>query len=404
MPNWILYLFCFEIICLSGGQRFYVENNLTFLVVWLCSCIAICLVDKYESEYEFDWEQWIKASLPVIILMIWTLLSAIVVNEVDNFSFLAYILFPLGMILSLHCFDFYKVRDCLLIILSWLMALSMVVHLGYNLGIFPAEMIDNGEKIIAMSFHFFNVGWGNFESISFTRFSSIYWEPGQCQIIIMYVLVLFSDDIQEHLYDILHLLKKYGILILAILLTGSTTGYLVFALYVSCLLLFNDNVLSQNRIYPFIISAIFAVGVFSIFYFSDVVQSKLEQSNSLSDENSFAIRMADNIACLTVAIENPWFGLGINSDALNANLFDFGNTTASNGWLFSAAQMGFVYIIIMFVTMYMNIRKMNFRILTIVPLLILIISQANEYATFFPIMWLYCFPFGTYQEINLAED
>ena len=60
--------------------------------------------------------------------------------------------------------------------------------------------------------------------------------------------------------------------------------------------------------------------------------------------------------------------------------------------------MGFVYIIVMIIAMYLNIRKMNFGMLAVVPLLILILSQANEYATFFPIMWMYCCPFGFYHD------
>lgn len=394
MQNWVLYVFCFEILCFSGGQRFYVENNMPILIVWLLTCSGI----YFMKEFEYDWENWLKGSCFVLLLMGWTLLSTIVFNQLSDFSFLSYILFPLGMIIALPCFDFYSIRECLLKLLSGLMVISIVVHIGYNLEIFSAELIDGEENVIAMSLYFFNVGWGSLDFISFTRFSSIYWEPGQCQIVIMYVLVLFSDDIQKHIYDIVYLLKKYGILLFAILFTGSTTGYIVFALFISSLLLFNGDVLSQRRIMPIFISAILAAGVFAFFYYSDVVQSKLELSESLNDENSFAIRMADNIACFTVAIEHPIFGMGVNSAELNAELSTYGNTTASNGWLYSAAQMGFVYIAIMFVAMYVNLRRMNFRLLTGIPLLILILSQANEYATFFPLMWLYCCPFGSYDE------
>lgn len=364
------------------------------LIVWLLTCSGI----YFMKEFEYDWENWLKGSCFVLLLMGWTLLSTIVFNQLSDFSFLSYILFPLGMIIALPCFDFYSIRECLLKLLSGLMVISIVVHIGYNLEIFSAELIDGEENVIAMSLYFFNVGWGSLDFISFTRFSSIYWEPGQCQIVIMYVLVLFSDDIQKHIYDIVYLLKKYGILLFAILFTGSTTGYIVFALFISSLLLFNGDVLSQRRIMPIFISAILAAGVFAFFYYSDVVQSKLELSESLNDENSFAIRMADNIACFTVAIEHPIFGLGVSSYELNAELATYGNTTASNGWFYSAAQMGFVYIVIMFVAMYLNIRRMNFKLLAGIPLLILILSQANEYATFFPLMWLYCCPFGCYDE------
>ena len=370
------------------------------LIVWLLTCSGI----YFMKEFEYDWENWLKGSCFVLLLMGWTLLSTIVFNQLSDFSFLSYILFPLGMIIALPCFDFYNIRDCLLKLLSGLMAISILVHIGYNIDIIPAELIDDGEKVLAMSLYFFNVGWGVFDFLSIARFSSIYWEPGQCQIVIMYVLVLFSDDIQKHLYDIVYLLKKYGILLLAILLTGSTTGYIVFALYISSLLLFNGDTLRQRKLMPFFISAIVAIGVFSFFYFSDVVQSKLELSESLSDDNSFAIRMADNLACFTVAIEHPLFGLGVSSFELNAELSTYGNTTASNGWLFSAAQMGFVYIAIMFVAMYINVERMKFKLLTGIPLLILILSQANEYATFFPLMWLYCCPFGTYDDNDIPTS
>lgn len=400
MQNWILYIFCFEILCFSGGQRFDVENQIPTLLIWLATCFTAFL----NSEKEFRIDEWLIGVIPVLFLMGWMLFSTVVINIFSDFFFLSYLLFPVGMVISLYSFDFYKVRDCLLRLLSLIMLVSIIVHIGYNLEIIPAELEGDADKTLTMSLYFFNVGWGSFENIPLTRFSSIYWEPGQCQIVIMYVLVLFSDDIQNHIYDIAYLLKKYGILLLSILLTGSTTGYIVFALFVSGLLLFNGNMLNQRRILPIFLSAILAIGVFTFFYLSDVVQSKLELSESLSDENSYAIRMADNIACFTVAMEHPVFGMGVNSAELNAELEVYGNTTASNGWLFSAAQMGFVYIIVMFIAMYMNLRKMNFGILTIVPLIILILSQANEYATYLPITWMYCCPFGTYQKNSIDEE
>jgi hypothetical protein len=400
MQNWILYIFCFEILCFSGGRRFDVENQILTLAVWLLTCVTAYI--NRENEYEI--EEWIKGVAPMAFLIVWTLVTTIVINIFTDFFFLSYVFIPLGMMIAQYSFDFYRVRDCLLRLLSGIMVVSIIVHIGYNLEIIPAELIDDDEKVLAMSLYFFNVGWGTLDFMSLTRFSSIYWEPGQCQIVIMYVLVLFSDDIQKHIYDIVYLLKKYGILVLAILLTGSTTGYIVFALFISSLLLFNRDVLSQRKLMPLFISAIFAIGVFSFFYFSDVVQSKLELSESIDDENSFAIRMADNLACFTVAIEHPIFGLGVNSAELNAELATYGNTTASNGWLFSAAQMGFTYIVIMFVAMYINLRRMNLGVLTFVPLLILILSQANEYATYLPYMWLYCCPFGSYYMKDCLSD
>ena len=65
MQNWILYIFCFEILCFSGGQRFYVENNMPILIVWLLTCSGI----YFMKEFEYDWENWLKGSCFVLLLI-----------------------------------------------------------------------------------------------------------------------------------------------------------------------------------------------------------------------------------------------------------------------------------------------------------------------------------------------
>ena len=154
MPKWILYLFCFEILCFSGGQRFDVENQIPTLLIWLVTCFIAFL----NSEREYRIEEWFVGVIPVLFLMVWMLISTVVVNIFSDFFFLSYLLFPVGMVISLYSFDFYKVRDCLLRLLSLIMVVSIIVHIGFNLEIIPAELEGDAEKPLTMSLYFFNVG------------------------------------------------------------------------------------------------------------------------------------------------------------------------------------------------------------------------------------------------------
>lgn len=394
MNSFWLYIFCLEILCFSGGLRFIAIPQVTLVVWGITSGVLFykgIIINK----------RWFSESIIIWLLMIWVLLSTLVVNEKNDNTFLKYIIFPMGMALAHSCLDFYKFRNALLKTANILLLISIIVHVGYNLDIIPSQEIIINDKPRIMSLYLFNVKWDIGSSVMFpiTRFSSIYWEPGQCQIVIMYIIVLFSDVIKNKFHDFRFLLKHFGVLFLSIILTGSTTGYIVMALYIIAISFINNNkktIVRQNVLY-----FIFAICSVYAFWTTDVVQGKLEQSDTKIEATSLSIRMADNVACFNVTIQNPIFGLGVNSKELNRRLLQEGDTTSSNGWLFSSAQLGFVYLILLFTSMYIQIRKMQLCIPPFMLLIILIISQANEAATYFPYMWLYGCPYGSYCKTKL---
>ena len=386
--DFLLYIFCTEILLFSGGIRF-IDYPRTCQVIWVATCFLMFLRRPKKVNIV------IGSNVYVLFLIIWAFISTVVFNVKADNTYFYYIIYPLGMLLAIPYIRFSKFKNHLLWSLNILMLLSVLVHIGYNLNIVPVQHVEIGSQMRNFSFYIFNVKWDEYESVffSFTRFSSIYWEPGMCQIVIMFVLVLFTDDIKRNLFNTIYILKKYGILILAILMTCSTMGYLVFALFVSGLIVFSSR--KKMLLFPFyaLVGAIF---VFSI-YNSTVVQDKLEQKNETSDRTSYAIRMADNIACLNIAIKNPIFGLGCNSKELMKSLIREGSITSSNGWLYSAAQMGITYLVVLLLALYHNLRKMDLGVPTIFPFTILFISQSNEAATYFPYMWIYACTFLSYK-------
>lgn len=394
--RFLLYLFCAEILFFSGGLRF-IEHVKLIQIIWLLTCMLLYFRLRCESH------AWRENLLTECFFVLWIVSSTMLFNAKGDNTFVNYIIYPLGMIFVISFLDFTIFREYLLKIAKWLFFVSIIVHLGFNLGIFSetSYIINDIER--HFSFYFFNVKWDEEATLgnsSFTRFNSIYWEPGQCQIVLFYVLVLFSDKISENIFNLKYLIKKFGVLIIGILLTGSTMGYLMFALYFSGIIFMKSH---NKKNWVMIVMSFLAFALFFAIFNSSIVQDKITEDETGQNSNSMMIRMADNLACLTVATENPVLGMGINSPGLQERLFSEGDITSSNGWLYTAAQLGFVYLLVLLVKIYCNLKRMNFGVTPIIPLAVLVISQSNEAVTFFPYMWLYVFSFGNYEDLDIDK-
>ena len=323
--------------------------------------------------------------------MVWAVVSTVFVNKKADNSFTYFISYPMGMLLAIPYIKFDKFKSYLLTCLNVLMFISIIVHVGYNLHIIPVSQFYFNDSLRTVCLFFFAF-WDDsmIGFVPFTRFCSIYWEPGMCQIVIMFVLVLFTEDIRRNIFNLKHIIKRYGILILSIILTGSTMGYLVFSAFVAGLLLFTPHVSHNKRLLPIYI--LVAIGFVAIVASSSVVQNKIG-SEDAENYKSTAVRLADNYACMSVALENPFWGLGVKSEELDDALYSEGNITASNGWLFTAAQLGVVYVLVLLFAIGKNLIQMKFCVPFLFPLLILVTTQSNEAMTYFPYMWIYACSF-----------
>ena len=245
-----------------------------------------------------------------------------------------------------------------------------------------------------MCFYFFNVAWGGETS----RLSSIYWEPGQFQIIILFTLCLFVDELRC-ISKFKYLLKKFGILFLALLMTISTTGYLAFAILILSVF-FYSQVEKKKNILTYLFCIVCGLFFAFLLWNSSIVQDKLEQRNEISERTSYAIRMADNIACINITLSSPYYGYGIDTKSLKSQLFMNGSETSSNGWLYTSACLGVPYLLFLLICIYKRVKDMNPGIPIILVVIVLFVSQCNEYATFFPIMYMYIFKFKHYKKIE----
>ena len=396
MKNKFLHLLCFEFLLFSGGVVTSVGHASLCMIIWALSCFLYYY--SYHKKNEFVFRDNIKK---YALIISWIFVVTFVINDPNaDLSITAPIFYAIGVVFLCSIETFDNFRKTLLKCANILFLISIVVHLGHSFGIIPAHDIPIGGMPTTLSLYLFHTEWdaGQVSSLGIHRFSSVYWEPGQAQVVIMYILLLFTDDIKENLLKYKYILSKYGILILALILTQSSTGYMVFMLYFSCLLLFNNTIKKKKYLKPIfvLLTVLFAFLMFN----SSVVQDKIDQRNEKSEDTSYAIRVRDNVVCYEIATENPLFGCGLGSRFLEFQLSKRGSRTSSNGWLLTGAQVGLPYLLFIFFCMFKRIKQMNLEMQTCLLLLILILSQCNEAFTYFPYIWIYVFKFKTYKRLK----
>ena len=391
--NRLLYFICFQLICLSGSVFYYIQYPMFGIMLWVVSCFVYW--SKHKNVAEIMRENFALFSFWII----WILLCSFIIHSSpkDN-EVWTVCLFPLGSMLLCSSVGFNKFRMVLYDVAKWVFGISLIVHILHSIGILGVSYMSfNNAASVAMTFYVFHTEWGTIATPfgDVYRYSSIFWEAGQCQIVLFFILLLFTDDLKNRLLDFRYLLKKYGIFFLAFLFTGSTTGYLVLMIYICILILYSRTAKKYKGLYPFFI--FFAAVIVFVIYNSPVVQDKLAQSSDSSEQTSYAIRMIDNMACLKAAWENKLFGLGYNTPALYSVLSKYGSVTSANGFLRAGAAFGIYFVLFLWFVMWRMVKRMNLGVPGIMLAACLIFSQSNEYYIAFPYMFMYYFKFKDYE-------
>lgn len=366
-----------EFLLFSGALRFSESYPRSCMLIFLLTSYWVYKKGKHKNSI----------NKPIIIfIIVWTFYNHLFINNDINSNFyLVNILYPLGAYFAISSFSLNEFKQYLLKYLTLISAISIVIHLSHVYLHLPSTLTNIGDKTYGLNGYFFNTDWGE------NRLASIYWEPGQYQIIILFTLCLFANELSDF-NKIFENFKRFGIIIAALLLSTSTTGYIAFMVLILGIILFSP----QNKKYKIIIPLSILTSVFAIYFIwnSDVVQDKLNQANEQNDKTSFAIRYMDNYALLKIIEDSPITGVGIETKTFSNLSYKYGNLTSSNGWLWTGATNGSVYLLIILLCIFRNLKKMNFKIPIIFIYLTILISQANEYGTFYPMLYIYIFQFS----------
>lgn len=385
-------------LLLSGSYAFV---DIKYVMLYLVISFIIFILNKGYNNW------YIKQNfLITVILAFWaTFTTQIIRNDAIDNTFLLYVLYPMANFFLLSSYTFKKFRTAVLIMISYILCVSIIVHFLYMFHIVAAEFDPYAYKFIA--FKIFNVHNGDDAFLElplgdYYRFSSIFGEPGQLGCVLIYILVSFTDKIAQLIYTPAKLIKQFGVIFVSIVLSCSTTTYLCIAMYFVGILIFNNSKRKYNffiYILSFAITFVFAIAIFQ----SSVVTEKFSQKDSKED-TSYSIRMADNLACLEMTKEHPLFGLGRNTKEQRKFFLSRDNRTSSNGWLLASASFGIFYLVYFLYVMYKGIRHINFKVNNYFILAVLIFQQCNEAAIFLPYIFMYIFMFKRYEANQLIDS
>lgn len=297
-------------------------------------------------------------------------------------------IYLLSMCLIASSVNFGRFKNVMLLVANIIAVASIVVQFAYNLGLVGATDPHLQTANSPRALYLFNVDWS---WAGEGRLASIYHEPGQYQIVLTYIICMFADELSDIKRWFKPNIKKFGIIILAFILTKSTMGYVVMGLVFFTMV---TNVLLDGKnklIFPVIIGIAYLV--FILIYSSDAIQMKIEQSQNLNAHSSFAIRFADNVALLESIKDKPITGWGSDSLSLLKTLVNRGSVTNSNGVFLAAAELGVVYVFMWFVMLFRGLRRIYNLQLAIGLSIALMLTQMNEVGYFLPIIFIYLFRF-----------
>lgn len=297
-------------------------------------------------------------------------------------------IYLLSMCLIASSVNFGRFKNVMLLVANIIAVASIVVQFAYNLGLVGATDPHLQTANSPRALYLFNVDWS---WAGEGRLASIYHEPGQYQIVLTYIICMFADELSDLKRWFKPNIKKFGIIILAFILTKSTMGYVVMGLVFFTMV---TNVLLDGKnklLFPVIIGITYLV--FILIYSSDAIQMKIEQSQNLNAHSSFAIRFADNVALLESIKDKPITGWGSDSLSLLKTLVNRGSVTNSNGVFLAAAELGVVYVFMWFVMLFRGLRRIYNLQLAIGLSIALMLTQMNEVGYFLPIIFIYLFRF-----------
>ena len=308
-------------------------------------------------------------------------------RELKENSTFGYVVSLLSTYCLVSAFDFYKFRKILLDIVFFITLFGIPIFFLNENNILPTTLshfVDADYK------HFgpYMLGW----PYEFHRYAGIWHEPGAGQIILNIVLWLHLDkfiniDFQKGE------LFKFIVLIIGVIISFSTGGYLVFMLFVMVLAI-NIKLEGNYKLLIYSVVVVCAVLFAVILFNSEVIQDKIFNKNS----GSLNARTADVSAFYDMFLNRPILGYGLGSTEFWRTSVKLGNTANSCGVMTFAAALGIIWLISFVLYTYSGIMNMvKTKLICFFSLFAFMMLQWNECFIEFPITNMFIFTFGSYQ-------
>lgn len=297
-------------------------------------------------------------------------------------------IFLFSTVLITASFSYEAFRKGLLNIIFIMCIISIALEILFLFDIITPTLYGigkNGSKGFSIyALHVF--GGGHYFGTT-TRLCGIFWEPGIYQMALN-ICLMMNLELFDKNSNISWRLTKLSLIILAIIMTESTTGYLVLGL-----IIVGRYMNKSKRSLKFKIFTIFLLILFWLMIsVSPVITDKFSDDN-----HSFLVRFNDFQALLAMIWDNPFFGFGVYSKAFENAGNKFGLTDAqSAGFLLQSAQLGIFWIIAYYSSIIKEYRKRKYKLPLYLVIIIITFLGMGEPLAYSPMMLMNALPFKKY--------
>ncbi len=374
------YLLVFLLMAVSGNPAFTRMTSFIFLFVLIFELLFF--KKDITSEGRSSAVKW---SLLFIVIFIGQYLT------LHKIGYLASINYIVKVLIAIFAANILKENFSLLYlrVIYYLSIIALFIWFLNNLG-FHLPAIIHINSVINSLIVYTQQELFNFRSaFKILRNFGMFWEPGAFSGYILVAFFLFINRL-DYLWK--YYRRECIVLIVALLSTFSTTGYLIFSILVLFFLFDRVN----NRVIMIAFALLFAIGFFQLFYTVEFLGEKIESEYEIAmamDQTDINFsRIGAFIFDLQYIKLHPFFGNGLLNETRFSLHISFADNLSAfgNGFSGEIAYFGIPFMLIYFASVYKNVSlKHKLRLLVV-----LILVMQGEYFMNYSLFFI--FPFVVY--------
>lgn len=378
----INYLNIILIILLSNTVYFGLINRKSTLVVFIFTTIIALLINNINLKKE----NIIILSILSISIIMSVLLNidivdkTYIINTIQNLIILWLVGICIGYIEKQYFINKFINIICFFSVISIVCIFISNFIPQYSSFFYKSNEYAHHTYLISPFYM-----WGNTEL--WTRNSGPFWEPGAFQgFINIAILFILTSNINIRNMNI-----KLIILVITLLTTQSTTGYILFVLNI---IFFGGEILRKlkrnNLLLKIFMVVIFTLGITVIF-----TSNNVEEKFTSEENPSATIRANDAINSIKLVSERPLRGIG-SGEFKNKQEKSVGVRNNSNGLLLMIYIDGILFSILYIYFLFIGIKEKFIEIKNIKILLLVmnfVILYLTEGLVWLPFFIVFLFKF-----------
>ena len=371
--KWIDYVVVFLLLSISGSplvssltQYIYILSVVLFLFLSVTNktavltkrfiCVGTALVLLYSLQFVFVRDVSLQADVNRFAIIYSGFLAVTIVG--------------------------YKFRYVYLRVMMFVCTVSLVgFSANFVIGQFPGITV--GRTVSILIYNYYPIS--TLESNGL-RNCGMFWEPGAFQGYIMLSFIMFMDDFRGF-YQRYKL--SFFVMTIALITTFSTTGYVVFTLYLF-IVFFEKIKESPMMLVLMIVLALGAIWAFSEFDFlGEKIMNEYEDAQNLNAGDVSWSRTGSALIAWDNILKHPLIGNGFLMSAQYGSLSEE-MSGMGNGFFGAMNQFGILFIAFYLHFLYMN-APANGKLYRWAFVLLVVLMLNGEFFLNYPMFWALMF-------------